>query len=400
MKPVDSLSSASRREFVRTLSLGLGATLVGSSALGGPLSWLEEVSYGPASLEALQSGRQLGVALVGLGKYSTGQLAPALQQTKLCKLAGIVTGTPAKAAQWKKQYSLPDKSVYDYKTFDRIVDNPDVDIVYVVLPVAMHAEYVERAAKAGKHVICEKPMAPTAEDCRRMISAMQKAGKKFSIGYRLHFEPHHQEMMRLGQNQELGPIKSLVADNGFRFNNDTPWRVDKELAGGGPLMDMGIYCLQGVIYTKGEIPVSVTAKLAANPDPKGLFKEVEAGVNWQMQFADGSVANCRTSYAENMNSRLRAETAKGFLELQPAFGYGGIEGRTSQGPMNIQNVPQQARQMDDFADCILNNKPTRVPGEMGLRDIQLLQAIYRAAETGQKVSTKDVQQVLDKTNSR
>ncbi|UOQ52565.1 Gfo/Idh/MocA family protein [Hymenobacter cellulosivorans] len=400
MKPLDSVSSSSRREFVRTLSLGLGATLVGSSALGGPLSWLEEISYGPASLEALQTGRQLGVALVGLGKYSTGQLAPALQQTKLCKLAGIVTGTPAKAAQWKKQYSLPDKNVYDYKTFDRIVDNPDIDIVYVVLPVALHAEYVERAAKAGKHVICEKPMAPTAEDCRRMISAMQKAGKKFSIGYRLHFEPHHQEMMRLGQKQVLGPIKGLVADNGFRFNNDTPWRVDKELSGGGPLMDMGIYCLQGVIYTKGEIPVSVTAKLAPNPDPKGLFKEVEAGVNWQMQFADGSVADCRTSYAENMNSRLRAETAKGFLELQPAFGYGGIEGRTSQGPMNIQNVPQQARQMDDFADCILNNKPTRVPGEMGLRDIQLLQAIYRAAETGQKVSTKDVQQVLDKTNSR
>ncbi|WP_139920441.1 Gfo/Idh/MocA family protein [Hymenobacter sp. DG01] len=391
---------AGRREFMRTFSLGLGATLVGASAVGGPLSWLEEISYGPASREALQSGKQLGVALVGLGKYSTGQLAPALQKTKLCKLAGIVTGSPEKAARWKQQYNLPDKNIYDYKTFDRIVDNPDVDIVYVVLPVGMHAEYVERAARAGKHVICEKPMAPTAEECRRMISAMQKAGKKFSIGYRLHFEPHHQEMMRLGQQQTLGPIKRLVADNGFRFNNDTPWRVDKELAGGGPLMDMGIYCVQGVIYTKGQLPTSVTAKLTPNPDPKGLFKEVEAGVNWQMQFADGSVADCRTSYAENLNSRLRAETAKGFLELQPAFGYGGIQGSTSQGPMNIENVPQQARQMDDFADCILNNKPTRVPGEMGLRDVQLLQAIYRAAATGQKVSTKDVVAVLDKTNSK
>lgn len=400
MKSWDTFSAASRREFVRTLSLGLGATLAGTSALGGPLAWLEELHYGPASAEALQAGRQLGVALVGLGKYSTGQLAPALQQTKLCKLAGIVTGSPEKAARWKQQYSLPDKNVYDYKTFDRIADNPDIDIIYIVLPVGMHAEYVERAAKAGKHVICEKPMAPTAADCRRMIAAMQKSGKKFSIGYRLHFEPHHQEMMRLGQQKTLGPIQRLVADNGFRFNNDTPWRVDRELAGGGPLMDMGIYCVQGVIYTKGELPVSVTAKLAPNPDPKGLFKAVEAGVNWQMQFADGSVADCRTSYAENLNSRLRAQTAKGFLELQPAFGYGGIEGRTSQGPMNLPNAPQQARQMDDFVDCILNNKPTRVPGEMGLRDVQILQAIYRAAETGQKVSTKDVVAVLDKTNSR
>ena len=232
-----------------------------------------------------------------------------------------------------------------------------------------------------------------------MIAAMRKAGKKFSIGYRLHFEPHHQEMMRLGQQQAFGPITRLTADNGFRFNNDTPWRVNKHLAGGGPLMDMGIYCLQGVVYTKGQLPVSVTAQFAPKTDPV-LFKEVEAGVNWQMQFADGAVATCRTSYAENLNSRLRAEAAKGWLELQPAFGYGGIDGRTSRGALNLPNVPQQARQMDDFADCVLNNKPTRVPGEMGLRDIELLTAIYRAAETGQKVSTKDVMAVLDKTNSR
>jgi predicted dehydrogenase len=206
--------------------------------------------------------------------------------------------------------------------------------------------------------------------------------------------------MRMGQQQELGAITSLVADNGFRFNNDTPWRVDKALSGGGPLMDMGIYCVQGVLYTKGQIPVSVTARLAPNPDPKGLFREVEAGVSWQMQFADGAVADCRTSYAENLNSRLRAEATKGFLELQPAFGYGGIQGRTSQGLLDLPNVNQQASQLDDFADCVLNDKPTRVPGEMGLRDIQLLQAIYRAAETGQKVATNDVQQVLDKTNQR
>ncbi|WP_073284595.1 Gfo/Idh/MocA family protein [Hymenobacter psychrotolerans] len=398
MKPF-ATTAASRREFMRTLSLGLGATLAGTSVLGGPLAWLTETDYGPATLDALQTGRQLGVALVGLGKYSTGQLAPALQQTRLCKLAGIVTGTPAKAARWQQQYRLPEQNIYDYKTFDRIADNPAIDIIYIVLPVGLHAEYVERAARAGKHVICEKPMAPTAADCRRMLAAMQKSGKKFSIGYRLHFEPHHREMMRLGQQKVLGPIKSLVADNGFRFNNDTPWRVDKELAGGGPLMDMGIYCVQGVVYTKGELPVSVTAKLAPNPDPKGLFREVEAGVSWQMQFGDGSVADCRTSYAENLSSRLRAETTTDWMELEPAFGYGGIAGRSSQGAMSLQNVPQQARQLDDFADCILNDKPTRVPGEMGLRDVQLLQAIYRAAETGRKVSTKDVVAVLDEVGS-
>ncbi|MFD2718080.1 Gfo/Idh/MocA family protein [Hymenobacter monticola] len=381
MHSFDHATAASRREFIRTLSLGVGASLVGAAALARP------------------AAKPLGVALVGLGKYSTGQLAPALQQTKLCRLAGIVTGTPAKAAQWKQQYNLPDANIYNYQTFDRIADNPAIDIVYVVLPVALHAEYVERAARAGKHVICEKPMATSAEDCRRMIAAMQKAGKKFSIGYRLHFEPHHQEMMRLGQTQSFGPITHLAADNGFRFNNDTPWRVSKQLAGGGPLMDMGIYCVQGVIYTKGQLPVSVTAKFAPKTNPT-LFREVEEGMSWQMQFADGAVADCRTSYGENLSSRLRAEAANGWLELEPAFGYGGIAGRTRQGAMSLPNVPQQARQMDDFADCVLTNKPTRVPGEMGLRDVQLLSAIYRAAETGQKVSTKDVVAVLDKMNSR
>jgi predicted dehydrogenase len=376
-------SAASRRDFVRTLSLGVGATLLAPSAF------------------ALPPERKLGVALVGLGKYSTGQLAPALQQTKLCRLAGIVTGSPEKAAKWQQQYQIPAKNVYDYKTFDRMIDNPDIDIVYVVTPNALHADYVVRAAQAGKHVMCEKPMATTVADARRMIAACEKAGKKLSIGYRLHFEPHHQEMMRLGQTQAYGKINHLASDNGFKFGNDTPWRVNKALAGGGPLMDMGIYCLQGCLYTKGQVPVSITAKFIPKTDNQ-LFKEVEAGVDWQLQFADGSVADCRTSYAENMQGRLRAEAANGWFELQPAFAYGGLAGSTSKNDskLNLPNLNQQAAQMDDFADCVLHNKPTRVPGEMGLRDVQLLLAIYRAAETGQKVATTDVQQLIDRTQAR
>ena len=393
-------AAASRRDFLRHASLGLGGIFLGTSGLAGSLSGLEALNLGPASLEAWQAGKQLNVALVGLGKYSTGQLAPALQETKLCRLAGIVTGSPEKVPQWKAKYNIPDKNVYDYKSFDRIADNPDIDIVYIVLPIAMHAEYTIRALQAGKHVICEKPMAMNADECRRMIEAAKKANKKFSIGYRLHFEPHHHEMMRLGQKEVYGPIKRLVADNGYVFSNDTPWRVSKKLAGGGPLVDLGIYCVQGVVYTKGQIPASVTAKFAPKPTPNTYFKEVEAGVDWQFQFADGSVADCRTSYAQNLPNRLQVEAANGKFGLEPSYGYGGIKGTTSKGPMNIQNVNQQARQMDDFADCILNNKPTRVPGEMGLRDVQLMAAIYRAAETGQKVSTKDVQNIIDRTNGR
>ena len=381
-------STTSRRDFLRTLTLGAGATLVGSAALAEPLRGL---AGDPAT------DRQLGVALVGLGGYSAGQLAPALQQTKLCRLAGIVTGTPAKAAQWKQQYRIPDKNAYDYKTFDRIVDNPDIDIVYVVLPNALHAEYVVRAAQAGKHVICEKPLATSVADARRMVAAVQKAGRKFSVGYRLHFEPHNREMMRLGQQQVFGPVRHLTADNGFRLSTPS-WRVNRALSGGGPLMDMGIYCVQGCLYTKGQVPVSVTAKFIPNPDPS-LFKDVEAGIDWQFQFADGALADCRTRYTENMNNHLRAEGPKGWAELAPAFGYGGLQGRTSQGPMNVPNINQQAAQMDDFAACVLHSQPTRVPGEMGLRDVQLLEAIYRAAEPGQKISTTDVLQLIDRTSA-
>jgi predicted dehydrogenase len=378
-------SDPSRREFMRALSLGAGATLLGTSALA-------------SHLGGLAADRKLGVALVGLGNYSTGQLAPALQQTKFCQLAGVVTGSAGKAAQWQKQYGIAAKNCYDYKTFDRIIDNPAIDIVYVVLPNALHAEYVVRAAQAGKHVICEKPMATSVADAQHMIAAMKKAGKQLSVGYRLHFEPHNQAMMHLGQSQAYGAIKHLAADNGFRFGSgSTPWRVDKKLSGGGPLMDMGIYCLQGCLYTKGQVPVSVTAKFTPETGT-GYFKDVEAGVDWQLRFADGTVADCRTTYAQNMSGRLRADAAHGWFELEPAFGYGGLAGKTSKndGKLTLPNINQQAAQMDDFAQCVRLNKPTRVPGEMGLRDVQLLAAIYRAAETGQPVSTKDVGQLIDR----
>jgi predicted dehydrogenase len=208
-------------------------------------------------------------------------------------------------------------------------------------------------------------------------------------------------MMRLGQTQAYGKLTHLAADNGFKFGpGGTPWRLNKKLGGGGPLMDMGIYCLQGCLYTKGQVPVSITAKFAPETG-SGIFKEVEAGLSWQLRFADGTVADCRTSYLDNV-SRLRAEATGGWFELEPAFGYGGLAGRTSKndGLLNLPNINQQAAQMDDFAQCVLLNKPTRVPGEMGLRDVQLLAAIYRAAETGQSVSTKDVVQLIDRTSAK
>lgn len=307
------LTHYSRRKFInRSIQLGVSAVSVYSFSMltscGGKEKQAEQSRE---KMTENKNQRKLGIALVGLGNYSTDQLAPALQETAHCYLAGIVTGTPDKADKWKKKYDIPEKNIYNYQTFDQIKDNPDIDIVYVVLPNAMHKEYVIRAAQAGKHVICEKPMAITPEDCDAMIDACKQAGKMLSIGYRLHFEPHNIEMMRLGKEKPFGKIRSMVAEDGMK--NAKGWRLDKELAGGGPLMDVGIYCVQGVRYTTGLEPVSVTAQEGPKND-KEKFKEVEESLTWEMEMSDGTIAKCKTSYSEQMN-KLRAEAENGWFEL-------------------------------------------------------------------------------------
>jgi len=329
--------------------------------------------------------KKLGIALVGLGKYSEEQLAPALQETKRCKLTAIVTGTPEKAQKWKSKYSIPDKNIYNYKNFDSIKDNPDVDIIYVVLPNSMHAEYVIRAAKAGKHVICEKPMAVTIQECEQMIKACKDANRLLSIGYRLHFEPHNMTMAEFGTKKVYGNIKKMTALDGQEMEAGV-WRLDKKLAGGGPLMDLGVYCVQGCLYTTGELPTAVTAKFGKKTDPE-KFKTVEESISFQLYFSSGAIANCNATYAEQQNL-LRADAEKGWFELSPAYGYDGLKGKTIRGPLDIINVNQQAFQMDDFANCVAKKQKSRVPGEMGLRDVKILTAIYEAAQTGKRVTLK------------
>lgn len=324
---------------------------------------------------------KLGIALVGLGSYSTEELAPALQETQHCYLAGIVTGSNEKAAEWEKKYSIPPGNIYNYQDFDTIKDNPGIDIVYVVLPNALHAEYVIKAAKAGKHVICEKPMAVTVNECDRMIKACKEAQVKLSIGYRLHFEPHNQEMMRIGKEKTFGAITRIIAEHGMADTDG--WRTDKALAGGGPLMDVGIYCVQACRYSLGMEPIAVRAQEGKKTRP-GKFKSVEESLSWQMEFPGGVLAECRSSYSEIQNI-LRLEAENGWAELSPAYKYKGIKGKTSKAAMNFTQVNQQALQMDDFALSIKNNRETPVPGAMGRQDVKIMQAIYTAMESGKRV---------------
>ncbi|MDB5022510.1 MAG: Gfo/Idh/MocA family oxidoreductase [Mucilaginibacter sp.] len=356
----------SRRDFIRAGAIGAGTLALGN----------------PFNLSAAKAGKKLGIALVGLGYYSSGQLAPALQHTRNCYLAGIVTGHPAKAAAWQKQYNVSEKNTYNYETFDQVAHNPDIDIIYVVLPVSMHKEYTIRAAQAGKHVICEKPMALNAKDCEDMIAACKKAGRLLSIGYRLHFEPHNMEIMKLGQKQVYGKVKSIDTGNGFTYRGDpNAWRLKKALAGGGGLMDMGIYSIQGTRYTLGQEPIAVTAtQEKTRPD---FFKEVDETVFWELEFPGGFVAKGKSSYNHDW-SYLHAEAERGKFGLEPAFGYGGIDGYTPKGPMPFPQIIQQAAQMDDFANCVMRNEQSRVPGEEGRKDMKVVDAIYRSLDSGKK----------------
>jgi predicted dehydrogenase len=370
-----------RRRFLKELSLS-------AAVYAGPLV------VGAASSAAAQTpkpaaGKKLGYALVGLGSLSGNQIAPALfEKTKLCKLTGLVSGHPDKAKQWAAKYGVPEKNIYSYENFDQIKNNPEIDVVYVVLPNSMHAEYTIRAAQAGKHVLCEKPMAISVKECDAMIAACKAAGRKLAIAYRLHFEPNNLELVRLARQKTLGAVKVIEASAGFRADDPKQWRLNKALAGGGSLMDIGIYALQAARYISGEEPVSVSATLSIT-DPVKFKPGVDETMLFTLRFPSGIVANCASSYATGLN-RFRAGAERGWFEVSPALNYVGIKGRVSEkGVTKEFDFPATdhfAVEMDDFADCILNNKQTRVPGEEGRRDLRIMTAIYEAAAAGKVIS--------------
>jgi predicted dehydrogenase len=371
------MSTYSRRKFLDTMKLGAGAAL-GASLLTFPSATaLASVSSFPRR----RQGKKLGIALVGLGYYAKNLLAPALEKTEDCYLAGIVTGTPSKIPEWKEKYNIADKNVYSYDTFDKIKDNPDIDIIYVVLPNSLHKEYTIRAAKAGKHVICEKPMALNPAECREMIAACDKAKVKLAIGYRLHSEPHTQEIMRLAREKDFGAVKLIEAADGFRIGDPTQWRLKKALAGGGAMYDVGVYCINGARYATGEQPIAVTAQEYKTDPVK--FKEVDETITWQMEFSSGAVATCTTTYAAS-TERLYVAYEKGWAELRPAFGYGPIKGKTNKGEMDIPHTVHQALQMDDFSRCVKENKESPVNGYEGLKDMLVVEAIYKSIASGKK----------------
>ena len=367
-----------RRRFLEKAGQGLAAT----SAFGAMANraFAQQVPEPP--------GRKAGWAIVGLGNLAINQILPAFAKCEKSKVVALVSGHPDKAAKLAARYGVSPKAIYNYQNYDTLKDNPEVDVIYVVLPNSMHAEYTIRGVQAGKHVLSEKPMANTPGDCQAMIDAARKAGQKLMVAYRCRYEPFNKEMIRMAREQELGPVKVIVADHGFNIGDPTQWRLKKEFAGGGSLMDIGIYSLQAARYVTGEEPVEINAVTYTTPGDV-RFKEVEETINFQLRFPSGVLANCTSSYGYAGQNKYRVIATKGWFELEPATSYTGLRMKIRRNnATEDRDLPPRdhfALEMDHMSDCVMENKDPLTPGEEGLRDLKLMMAIYEAARTGKTV---------------
>lgn len=336
-----------------------------------------------ANIQVPKKKNQLGVALVGLGYYSGDVLAPALQLTQHCYLAGIVTGTPSKIPVWQRKYNIPDQNVYNYENMSEIANNPAIDVIYIVLPTGLHAEYAIKAANTGKHVWCEKPMARTAKECQAVIDACRKNKVKLAIGYRMQHEPNTQTIMRFAKEKPYGVIKEIRAEAGYYDGRKNHWKLKKSM-GGGAIYDMGVYPINGIRYAAGEEPNAVVSAKHVTTRPE-IFTEVDETTYFELTFPSGAIAKGMTSFGHTVNS-LEVDCTNGSYYLKPFQAYNGVQGKTSDGILlNKPIANQQAKQMDDDAVAIKQNTSMLVPGEEGMRDIHIVECILQSAKEGRQI---------------
>ena len=349
-------------------------------------SWLAGaslVSHALPKLNAQTEGRRIGYCIVGLGRISMDHFMPGVKQSSQSRITALVSGHPDKARKQAALYGVPEKSIYTYENFDEIRNNKEIDAVYIALPNSMHAEYTIRAAKAGKHVLCEKPMSTSVSDARDMVDACKQAKVKQLIAYRCQYEPTNLRAIELIRKGKVGTVQAIESANGFNISAGE-WRLNKKLAGGGPLLDVGIYSLNACRYLTGEEPVEVKA-YSTTIDHDGRFDEVEENTSWTMKFPSGIVASCNTSYGSNMNGYYRVHGSKGFIDVQAAFGYQGqylkaqFNDKTSLDEPNTSKDPSHfIRMADYFSNCILTDQAPKSDGEEGLRDMEWISRIYES----------------------
>ncbi|MFP3600580.1 Gfo/Idh/MocA family protein [Paraburkholderia sp. SIMBA_053] len=340
----------------------------------------------------LPPDERVGYAIVGLGRLSLDQILPALAQCKYSKVAALVSGDRAKALRVARQYGVREADIYDYQNFERLADNPRVQVVYIVLPNGMHKEFTLRSANIGKHVLCEKPMANSAADCEAMVRAMKRANRKLMIAYRSQYEPMDRMIAKMVKEKQLGPLREFVAGNSQNVGDPGQWRLKKSLAGGGAMPDIGLYCLNAARFLSGEEPLEVFASVH-RPENDPRFVEVEESVHFILRFPSGFTATCMSSYASHESRFFRLQGSKGWVEMDPAFGYNGlrlrhgmlVEGKSATTELQIDPQNQFAREIDHMSVCVKDDIQPHTPGEEGLQDQRITDAIYESARTGRAV---------------
>lgn len=327
--------------------------------------------------------KRVGFALVGLGRLSIQELLPAFRVSKKAKLAALVSGDPAKAQRVAQENGVNAESIYDYQNFGHIKDNHDVQVVYVVLPNSMHAEYTIRAARAGKHVLCEKPMEVSIGKCQQMISECRHARVKLMVAYRIQYEPMNRAMQRLVREKAFGDLKYIESANLLKVEQ-MEWRLSQELSGSGAVGDLGIYCINTIRFLLGEEPVEIFAQ-AFRPADDPRFKEVDATIIWQMRFPSGLLANCACSFDAHHTQSYRAIADRGTFGMDQAFSHRGLKMFAQPNEPPLAQIPQTnqfANELDHMADCVVNGREPYTPGEEGLQDQRIIEAIFESAKHG------------------
>ncbi len=358
-----------------------------------PIVEAKEVDPSPA----LAPRQRIGFAIVGLGQIAIDQVLPAFAQSKYARPVALVSGHRPKAEKIAAQYGIPPAAIFDYASFERLAEIPEVQVIYIALPNSLHAEYTIRAAKIGKHVLCEKPMAVTVAEGEQMAEACEKAGVKLMIAYRSQYEPMDRALEKLIREGVIGKPLHFVASNTQDMGDPGQWRLKQDLAGGGPLVDVGIYCLNAARFLSGEEPYEVTGQTSRLPeDPR--FHEVESSAQFMLQFPSGLSAACNCSYDSHRSQFFRLEGSAGWAEMSPAFAYKGLKlryGRTVDGTdvvtdVNIEAKDQFALELDHMAECVVEGRTPLTPGAEGIQDLRIITAIYDAARSGQTIPIKPV----------
>ena len=395
-------SPLTRRSFLQLTGSGVAVALAQRTLGAVPQAEPNRVNLKPLSAAteamekpqapALPRDQRVGVAVVGLGRIALEHVLPAFARSKYARVSALVSGSRDKAWKIARQYGVSDDAIFDYQGYDRLADHAATKAVYIALPNGLHAEYTVRAAQAAKHVFCEKPMAISEAECLQMIEACRRAQVKLMIGYRSQYEPLDRAIVKMVREGKLGPLREFASANSQNQGDPGQWRLHRKLAGGGPLVDVGIYCLNAARFLSGEEPVEVigtTSRLGGDP----RFREVESTAQFVLKFPSGFTAVATCSYASHRSQFLRLQGAEGWAELDPAFAYDNLQlrhghvvaGRDVVAGITAAPADQFAAEIDHFAECVLLGREPHTRGEEGLQDQRIIEALYHSAATGASV---------------